>query len=106
MKFKPEDFPADYVTKELAASTAQDLFNQWASTYQVCTHPPEKVVLPKSGYLFTECEFQCLCGAALKMSVSGIKGVGPLTNPGRSVETETALDRKPLAFVRSYTPKL
>lgn len=59
MLFKPSDFPADYITKELASKVAEEVFQRWVEENQVCTHPKEKIRATKLSWEIQKCLFYC-----------------------------------------------
>lgn len=62
MKIKPSDFPAEYVTRDLAARVAQEVFDKWAKATNTCLHPRESIRAEKLGWLMKNCVWKCeLC---------------------------------------------
>lgn len=67
MLFKPKDFPADYVTKELASKVANSLLSSYLEEQGICTHPIEKISATFLSWRMKDCDFECECGQKLEM---------------------------------------
>lgn len=69
MKVKPEDFPSDYIAKELAARLFNEMFQKWAKENSVCLHPLAHIRSKLlSWQLHNQTLFCGLCGQLLEVT--------------------------------------
>lgn len=68
MKFLPEHFSFDYVTKERAARTAQELFDKWVLQNKICLHPNDSVYPVLLSWETEKQIYKCECGQTMEIA--------------------------------------
>lgn len=56
---KPDDFEADFVTKEYASRRANELHEKWAKDNNICLHPKENIRASKLNWDLEKCIWKC-----------------------------------------------